>query len=200
MPAKRPTGAALRRKILDKARHLLVTEGYNSLSMRKIAREAGCSATSIYLHFESKDALTHTLIDQGVEQLHEVLATAADSSQGSPKERLEVMCRAYVEFGLSNPEYYEIMFQLHPERMERYPAEGYRKGRRALVLLMDVFEDGQRAGEFRKEPASYLAATVLWTALHGLVSLLLSERIDVKIADEAFVDTALAQAIQGLLA
>ncbi|MDX1502000.1 MAG: helix-turn-helix domain-containing protein, partial [Thermoanaerobaculia bacterium] len=57
MPDARSNGSDLRRTILDRTRHLLVEEGYNNLSMRKIARAVGCSATSIYLHFENKDAL-----------------------------------------------------------------------------------------------------------------------------------------------
>ena len=47
----------LRRSILVTSRELLVREGYSSLSMRKIARSIGYSATSIYLHFKSKDQL-----------------------------------------------------------------------------------------------------------------------------------------------
>lgn len=200
MPNKRPTGENLQRAILKKARHLLVTEGYNSLSIRKIAREAGCSPTSIYLHFENKDALIHALIDEGIERLHEELEATIASSQGSPVRRLTAMSRTYVEFGLASPEYYQIMFQLHPERMARYPAESYRRARRNLERYADVFEEGQKTGVFRDELTPIVSATALWTALHGLVSLFLSERVDVKIADESFIDAAIAQAIRGFLA
>lgn len=200
MPEKRPTSANLQRAILTKARRLLVTEGYNALSMRKIARKAGCSPTSIYLHFKNKDALTHALIDEGIERLNEELEATIASSQGSPVRRLTAMSRTYVAFGLANPEYYQIMFQLHPERMARYPAESYRRARRNLERYADVFEEGQKTGVFREELSPIFSATVLWTALHGLVSLFLSERVDVKIADESFIDAAISQAIRGFLA
>ena len=123
MPDARPNGSDLRRAILDQARHLLVEEGYNQLSMRKIGRAVGCSATSIYLHFDGKDALIHALIDEGMTRLYDRLAAADEAAGPDPAARLEAIARAYVRFALDNPEYYQVMFQLHPERMERYPVE-----------------------------------------------------------------------------
>ncbi|MFN3596947.1 MAG: TetR/AcrR family transcriptional regulator [Rubricoccaceae bacterium] len=187
----------MRRAILDHARHLLVAEGYVNLSMRKIARAVGCSATSIYLHFENKDALTHALIDEGMAHLHAALV-AAERDAGDPLGRLRALGRAYVRFGLDNPEYYQIMFQLHPARMARYPAENYRRARRNIERFAAVLAEGEAAGVLRATPTADVAAHVLWTALHGLVSLLLAERVDVRIAGEAFVEAAIAQAIAGL--
>lgn len=195
MPEPRTPGTDLRRAILDKSRHLLVAEGYPSLSMRKIARAVGCSATSIYLHFESKDALTHALIDEGMARLHEALrqrvAEAVD-----PRARLEALCRAYVAFGQAHPEYYEIMFMLHPAQMARYPAEKYRQARRNLELFAEVIGEGTRAGVFEAEDALE-AASVVWAALHGAVALLLARRLDVRIGPEAFVEAVIRHALAG---
>lgn len=192
----RQTGADLRRAILDQARHLLVSEGYDRLSMRKIARAVGCSATSIYLHFENKDALTHALIDEGMRQLGESL-DAADP-EGAAPDRLQALGHAYVRFGLDNPEYYQIMFQLHPERMARYPADNYRRARRNIERFTEVLAQGEDAGTLLPSPTPDVAAHVLWTAMHGLVSLLLAQRIDVRLAGDAFVDAAVQQALGGL--
>ena len=122
MADPRSNGSDLRRAILARTRRMLVEVGYNHLSMRKIARSVGCSATSIYLHFENKDALLHALIDEGMEQLNASLQEVA-AAHADPAGRLEALSRSYVDFGLDNPEYYEVMFMLHPERMARYPAE-----------------------------------------------------------------------------
>lgn len=194
MATSRPNGDDLRRVILDCTRRLLVSEGYTGLSMRKIAAAVGCSATSIYLHFENKDALTHDLIDEGMQRLHERLAEAVDAYD-EPANQLDAMGRAYVTFGRRNPEYYQVMFQLHPERMSRYPVPYYRRARRNLDLFGEVMERGVEAGQLHAEPTPEVAAHVLWTALHGLVSLLLAERIDVKVADEAFVEAAVEHAL-----
>ena len=195
-PAPTPTGAALRRALLDHARHLLVTDGYDALSMRKIARAAGCSATSIYLYFENKDALTHALITEGMDRLAAVLEDAA-GLEDAPA-RLEALSRAYVRFGLDNPEYYEVMFQLHPERMARYPAEDYRRARRNVEVFERALEDGRAAGTVAAPNPPDVAAAVLWTSLHGLVSLHLARRVDVRLAGDDLVEAGVRQAMAGL--
>ena len=136
----------LRRVILDSTRHLLVRDGYQSVSMRKIARAIGYSATSIYLHFQNKDALIHALIEEGMDQLLEALKTVEATHPADPIACLQALCRAFVDFGLENPEYYEIMFMLHPERMERYPAEKYRRARRNLDVIAATLADGVAQG------------------------------------------------------
>ena len=193
-PARRAdTDADLRRLILDHARHLLVADGYEALSMRKIAGSVGCSATSIYLHFDNKDALTHALISEGMDRLHAALE-AAEAGLSAPRARLDALSHAYVRFGLANPEYYEVMFQLRPERMARYPAEAYRRARRNVERFEAALEAGAADGTLAvAAPESAYAA--LWTALHGLVSLTLARRIDVKTEGAAFRDAAIAQAL-----
>ena len=194
-PASRSeTDADLRRLILDHARHLLVADGYDALSMRKIAASVGCSATSIYLHFDNKDALTHALISEGMDRLHDALAAAADGVDGAA-DRLDALSRAYVRFGLENPEYYEVMFQLHPERMARYPAEDYRRARRNVELFGETLEAGHADGTLDAPNPPDVAAAVLWTALHGLVSLHLARRIDVRLAGDDLVDAAVRQSL-----
>ncbi len=194
-PAHRSeTDADLRQLILDHARHLLISDGYEAFSMRKIARSVGCSATSIYLHFESKDALTHALIDEGMRRLYAELSAVAEAHP-DPAARLDALGRAYVRFGLDNPEYYQVMFQLHPERMARYPAEDYRRARRNIELFGEALSDGDEAGALFVPTSSEVASAVFWTALHGLVSLHLAERVDVRVAGEDFIDAAVRQAL-----
>ncbi len=190
------TAGTLRRAILDETRGLLVREGYAGLSMRKIARAVGCSATSIYLYFDSKDALTHALIDEGMERLHAALEAAEAGAHTAP-ERLDRLCRAYVQFGLDHPEYYQTMFQLHPQRMERYPAESYRRARRNIERFGAVIADGTADGSLTTPTPPETASVALWTALHGLVSLHLAERIDRRLAGRSFLDAAIAQAQAG---
>lgn len=186
----------LRRQILDTTRHLLVTEGYQNLSMRKIADSIGYSATSIYLYFDSKDALLHTLIHEGMMQLHEDLTQTAKEYPDAPLRRLRSLCRCFIDFGLDNPEYYEIMFQLRPDRMERYPPEKYREARSNLEVFSRTLEEGEQQGIFEMEDAQVLASTI-WASLHGTVSLLLSGRLDIRIERERFIEAAIRRTLQG---
>lgn len=186
----------LRRLILDTTRHLLVQDGYSSLSMRKIAREIDYSATSIYLCFDSKDALFQSLIDEGMQQLYEALQEAHASHLHQPVARLEAMARQYIQFGLENSEYYEIMFILHPDHVARFPADKYRRARRNLDLFASALEDATARGALQVDDPR-VAASSMWATLHGTVALLLARRIDASIEQETFVQRTVAHALDG---
>jgi len=184
----------LRSRILEQARILLLKEGYLAVSMRKIAKAAGCTPTSIYIYFDNKDALIHALIEEGMEKLHGALVAAA-GEKADPRQRLEGICLAFLQFGIQNPAYYEIMFLLHPEKMERYPTDKYRRARRNLELFADTLREARTDCSF--DPM--LSATVLWSLLHGSTSLLLAQRVDVGIPTAVFFDQVVAHASAMLL-
>ena len=114
--------------------------------------------------------------------------------------RLNALSRAYVAFGLANPEQYEVMFQLHPERMARFPPEEYRRARRNLDLFEDVLALGAEADVLDAAPTPEVAAHALWTSLHGLVSLRLAGRVDVRLAADAFTEAAIARTVRAFRA
>lgn len=186
----RTANPALQQAILEEARRVLVSEGYTSLSMRKIAAEVGCTATSIYLYYAGKDDLIHALIDEGMERLHGELQEAHVGG-GNTRERLERLCRRYVEFGLENPEFYEVMFMLHPSHMERLPVERYRRARRNLDLFTVILREAAGPGA---EGDGSLETAILWTSLHGTISLLIASRIDASIERSDLIDGAVAHA------
>ena len=188
----------LRGLILDTTRHLLLQDGYASLSMRKIARAIDYSPTSIYLCFDSKDDLFQALIEEGMKQLYRALQQAA-AYHTDPVARLEALSQCYVQYGLDNPEYYEIMFVLHPEHVAPFPADKYRRARRNLELFSEALAQGAEEGRLQVEKPR-TAASSIWAMLHGTVALLLARRIDAGIGQEAFIQTAIRQAIRGVLA
>ncbi|PSQ72068.1 MAG: TetR/AcrR family transcriptional regulator [Bacteroidetes bacterium QH_2_64_26] len=191
-----PEDGDLRRRILDTARHQLVQEGYQNLSMRKIADAIGYSATSIYLYFDSKDALLHALIHEGMMELRDRLQETAAQHPEAPVRRLRALCRCFVKFGLDNLEYYEIMLQLRPERMERDPPEKYRQARKNLNYFAQALDQSVEQGVFEVDDTNVSASTV-WASLHGTISLLLADRVDVRIDPDTFIDTSIRQAIRG---
>ncbi|PSQ80493.1 MAG: TetR/AcrR family transcriptional regulator [Bacteroidetes bacterium QS_1_63_11] len=191
-----PEDGDLRRRILDTARYQLVQEGYQNLSMRKIADAIGYSATSIYLYFDSKDALLHALIHEGMMGLRDQLHEAAIQHPDAPLRQLRALCRCFVEFGLDNPEYYEIMLQLRPERMERDPPEKYRRARENLDYFAQALDEGIEQGVFEVDDTNVSASTV-WASLYGTISFLLADRVDIRIDPDTFIDTSIHQTIRG---
>ena len=185
----------LRRLILDTTRRMLTEVGFRNLSMRRIAREIGYSATTIYLHFESKQELVYALIDEGAQRLFDLTVEAGRPHAAAPRTRLEKACQTYIEFGLANPEYYEIMYLLHPDQMGRYPTDKYRRARRNILYLRDCLVQLEQEGRLTlTDPLA--SATAVWASLHGTVSLILARRVD-KSVD---IDVLIRASIQSILA
>jgi AcrR family transcriptional regulator len=155
----------------------------------------GCSVSSIYLYFAGKDEIVHTLMDEGFERWHRRMREIADGA-GTPEERLEAVCRAYVEFGVANPEFYEIMYMFHSDRMARYPKELFRRARRNLDALGELI--AAYAPDAVPTPDDVrIAATALWSTLHGMVSTIVSDRLDRKIDRQRYVDGTIRYALAG---
>jgi hypothetical protein len=131
-------------------------------------------------------------------KLRDRLQDTARMHDHDPVHRLEALCGTFIEFGLENPEYYEIMFQLRPERMERYPAEKYRQARENLEFFASALSQGVDAGVFQVDDPRVSTSTI-WASLHGTVSLLLAERVDVRIDRDAFIRTTVRQTIRSCM-
>ncbi len=102
-------GEELRKRILDAASRLFGKEGYENVSIRRIAEEAGCSQMAMYRHFPDKSALIRhlciELYQQFTIQLHEKLDFLPD-----PKERLRQALRGFVLLSHKNPHHYRLTF------------------------------------------------------------------------------------------
>jgi hypothetical protein len=83
--------------------------------------------------------------------------------------------------------------------MARYPADKYRRARRNLDLIAATLADGAEAGAFAVADAR-VAASTLWAALHGTVSLLLAQRLDIRIDRDAFIAQSLRHALRSVQA
>jgi AcrR family transcriptional regulator len=100
--------AGKRAQILDTARHLMISEGYEGLSLRKLASELRVTPTAIYFYFKSKEAIVRELCDDGLRLLlknHLKLASIQN-----PAERLYRHGLVYLDFALTNTDYFWIMF------------------------------------------------------------------------------------------
>src|SRR5256885_9102837 len=99
--------------ILDAARELFIAEGYEAVTMRRIADRIEYSPTAIYFHFRDKEALLKELCETDFLALAGQLAKIAQVRD--PIERLRKTGLAYIDFGLSNPNHYRLMFMTpHP--------------------------------------------------------------------------------------
>jgi AcrR family transcriptional regulator len=157
----------LRREILDAAREAFVRDGYEGVSMRRLAEKVGCSHSNLYLHFKDKEALFDCLVEESFERFADGLRKVPESARrGDPVEFLRKAGRAYVEFGLANPSIYEFAFMLRrPEKSRRKPHLAYERVRALVQRCIDE-------KRFRRvDPDA--ASQSLWAAGHGITSLLI---------------------------
>jgi len=162
-----------RDKILDAARELFVSEGYEGVSMRKVAEKIEYSPTAIYVHFADKKELFSELCREDFAHLQEVMTSSAMPSD--PLARLRQIGRNYVEFGRRYPNHYVFMFMTpHPphepdeEELEirgNPEMDAYAMLKLAVQMAID-------AGCFREEIRdAELASQTLWAGVHGVISL-----------------------------
>lgn len=100
----------LRDLILKEARALFLEEGFEKTSLRKIAERIEYSPTTIYLYFKDKNELFLALHEESFQRFFSALSSVA--SVPDPFERLTALGRAYIEYGINNPEEYDLKFLL----------------------------------------------------------------------------------------
>lgn len=174
---------ALRRTVLDAASELLVTEGPQGLSMRKLAGALGCSTTVLYTMFGGKEGIADALFREGFARLRACLeAVPADRS---PLDRLTVLAQAYRANALAERSYYGIMFEQAIPGYRPAP-ESLALARASLAVLTAAISDCIAAGVLREADPQEIT-DVLWAAVHGAVSLELAGRFaDPAAAEQRF--------------
>lgn len=172
-PNRRGQGSRLRDELLAAATRLLESGGRDAeLTLRGVAREAGVAAPSVYPHFADLDALMLDLIATHLAALGEALEAADRRVRSRPAaDRLRTMAHAYARWGLEHPGPYTVLFE--GKALRRLT----REQELAMLAGSDLF--GSLAGllaALPEPPADpELAATAVWTSLHGLVALRLAK-------------------------
>lgn len=163
----------LRGKILDAARELFVEQGYDAVTMRKVAQRIEYSPTAIYLHFVDKEALLREIVGADFAALAAQFQKVARIED--PMERLVRTGRAYVEFGLAHPNHYRLMFGARPGppvELPRTTPPLDDPQQDAYAFLRMVVSDAIEKKCLRPELRDPdLVAQVLWSGVHGIVSL-----------------------------
>lgn len=169
----------LRRKILETARKMFLAEGYEAVTMRKIAQKIEYSPTAIYLHFKDKDALFAELCRHDFLRLAQALSGIAEIKD--PIEQLRRMGRAYLDFALEFPNHYRLMFMTpHPvEAEEMQTLERGNPEEDAYAFLKQIVTGAIKAGRFRPEYTdAELIAQTFWAGVHGVASLQIAKHGD----------------------
>lgn len=180
----RPAGASssrrerereeMRQRIIAAARHLFVTRGYESTTIRGIAEAIEYTPGAIYSYFTDKDAIFYALHQQGFLELRRRFI-AALSSGGNPGEQLRRMGEAYLTFARDNPEMYHLMFVAQATSRAVGEAEEWPEGKAAYETIRGLVQVALSTGWIRPGDPDVIAFA-LWSAAHGAVALEICHR------------------------
>jgi AcrR family transcriptional regulator len=143
------------------------------VSIRAVAQAVGVTPPSIYLHFADRNELLYALVEV---QFGHLDATMQDAVTGieDPFDRLFARGRAYVEFGLANPEHYRLLMMSRPDCTPDRFLDERLVGTSAFGHLVEDVEAAIAAGQLRYDDP-HLVACGLWIMVHGMTSLMIAK-------------------------
>jgi AcrR family transcriptional regulator len=198
---------------------IIDAEGVHALSIAALARSMAMSAPAVYRYFPSRDALLTHLIDQSYQQLATAMSHALEGRRRAPRARVRLLVAAYRDWALRYRYRYGMLFGQRtagvPEDVSaRTPLD------QAMALLVDLLvpiPDGARVegssgdrtldGQLRTwarvqqrpdtTPRVARTAIVIWTRVHGIVSLELTGMLDNQAVEvQRLIDLEVDNAIQ----
>jgi AcrR family transcriptional regulator len=164
----------MRNLIIESATQLFLKQGYDKTSIRIIADDIEYSPATIYLYFKDKDEIFYVIHENAFDILdkelrkHDVIA--------DPFERLLAIGRTYIKFGLENPDYYDLMFIMRAPMQQIKNEEKWKAGECAFGYLISTLEACLEQNNIRQADL-HVTAIMVWSFVHGLVSLYVRERM-----------------------
>jgi len=161
----------MRMRLLEAARDIAAEEGWNAVTIRRIANKLEYTAPILYQYFSSKESLFVELMMVGFAELTEQLNVAG---QAPAQERLAAMAKAYWAFAFASPELYQAMNGMDgvPFGTAETPQEAKAAFRTFRIALQSIAE--ARGAELA-DPLG--AVDIVWAFLHGCVSLAMAGRV-----------------------
>jgi AcrR family transcriptional regulator len=186
----------LRQALLAATLELIAETGPSGFTLREVARRAGVSHTAPYRHFEDRDALLAAVAADGFRRLDDALRAGA-AAASSAIDGFRAGGRAYLRFALDHPAHYRIMFgdSLPTGAADRF-GDLRTAGDSAFAALIESIEAAQAEGAIRAGDPMVLALAA-WSSIHGLVLLLIDDRLGDAAAGRT--DEELAALVSGVL-
>jgi TetR/AcrR family fatty acid metabolism transcriptional regulator len=171
MPRKsaRNGTANKREAILRAATRVFARNGYFNSKVADIARDADVADGTVYLYFKSKEEILHSIFDQNMDEAmaacHKLIEKVSD-----PREKLRRIAVLHLQ-RLGADRDLAVVFQVElrgsTKFMEEFSAAGFAE---YLNLLCKIFEEGQRAGTFRKDLNAKVVSKILFGALDEMAT------------------------------
>ena len=185
----------MRELIRNAAMKMFLEDGYAKTSIRNIAEAIEYSPGTIYLYFKDKDELLYEVQADAYGKLLEAFRREATSTD--PLEKLRQIGQIYINFGLNNPELYDLMFIIRaPTNVDEELHKA--NGGNCLNFLVDCLAECIHNKLLRITDVQ-LATLQVWSTAHGLVSLNLRCRLKIMIESEEAIPQVLIKAMDDYL-
>lgn len=164
----------MRHAILEAALRLFSDDGFDNVTMRKIADEIEYSVGTIYLYFKDRDEIFFELHKMGFEEFFK--RQLAIQNIADPLQRLTDHGLAYIQFAIDQPQYYDLMFISRIPTKTIKEEQDWKSGHRTYDLLKLNISQAKDSGHF-KDVNLEVAAFSLWSFVHGISSLFVRDRM-----------------------
>jgi AcrR family transcriptional regulator len=167
-------------------------EGWESLSIRKIADAIEYSIPVIYDHFENKEAILEEFGKEGFKVLTKKLKKAKEKHQ-QPAEQLKAIAEAYWDFAMKNTEHYQLMYGVGMACCEGEHCMSEQTEFRELIAepISELISKGKHP---QANPC--LKYHTFWSIMHGLISIRMTNRSDVS---DQLNKLVLSDAVEGFI-
>ncbi|MBT2224353.1 TetR/AcrR family transcriptional regulator [Nonomuraea sp. NEAU-A123] len=161
-------------RIADVAQRILVEQGAEAVSMRRVGEAVGVTAMAIYRHYPNREALLRAVATTSGRELAAEWARLPRS--GTLEERIDVLLDGFLDFALGRPHLYTFLMSDAWARARRFP-EDFREGQGPpFTVIVEVVEEGMRTGLLRRDDPLEVALTVT-SSMQGLIQQYLSGRV-----------------------
>jgi AcrR family transcriptional regulator len=183
----------LKQALIEAGVEILKKEGLGSLSLRKVAKQAGVSHTAPYSHFADKQALIAAISTEGFKQLYFQIKSVIETNLSEPETLLIETAWAYLQFGLNEPDRFKLMFSSVLEKEKDY-ADFVEISQENFLQLVHIVKICQQAGVLKTGEPDVVAVSI-WSSVHGFTSLLLEGQISQRVLDKTTLKELLVKII-----
>lgn len=183
---------------LAAAREIVSRDGLNGLSARKVAARIGYTVGTLYLVFRNLEELTLRMNALTLDELYLLLESEA-AAQSQPKRRVLALANAYAAFAQHNPHLWRAVFDLRLADDQALPDWFQARIDRSFDLVTQAVHETLEGKPISK---ARLAATALWSGIHGICILAHSGKLDLTaaIAPEVMIESLVTNYLAGLVA
>ncbi|MDF5754701.1 TetR/AcrR family transcriptional regulator [Spongiactinospora sp. TRM90649] len=184
-------------RIATAALKILLDEGAQAVTMRRVATDAGVTAMATYRHYSNREALLRAVADEAIAQVTKDWQARRDA--GTFEARLDGLTDAFLDFALGMPKLYTFVVAELRDDALRFPGDFRDGGSPVFAPVLEAVAQSIEEGELRADDDPLEVTLAIVTPAMGLVQLYHGGRMEMPEADfRALCKRTIRRVIHGL--